>query len=366
MFTSEFIQALGEAEILPEGDSLYITNNAWMLVLTNPSEYVAPDKLEVIRTAQEPVDWRFLAADEFYPEEKKFVPQGTLKAQDLIARKHSYQRVTPEGIRGLLEKEQGSIWGDVRSLDALWKQGKARTLYNKLDKANHRAFALGHMAKSVLFDLEGRIIGVNAEWLQALVAHEFSITVPAILDRQGHLRPIGVWRSPSTFGFIMPLQSCEVREDRQGRSLNHDIIEVSWYTPEEGRELVQSHESYSVDHPEASATDPKHHSNTLRLGVDVLRWHGLKDDQINTLHEDGKRAGFEYQVQAIFDALDDLEEKARKEDSTWWLDQRVHWLDQKTTELQALGDILEEPVDTRPLQKVKAELRELAAHRRAS
>lgn len=362
MFTAEFIAALGEAVVFSEGDVLYITNNAWALVLTNPALYISPEKLEVIRDSTKPVNWEFLCADEFFPSEQRFIPRGGTHAKWLHGA--NVTGATAQQIKDLTEHESASIWGDLISLDELFRKGKARPIYSHgAEHGSKRAFTLGHATKCYLFDLDGRFLAVNAEWFQAFANNDFSITVRADLSSESHGKPIGLAHGDDVIGFLMPLSSSEIHTDKQGRDLYLDITYVSWFTPEEGVAQLQSPSSYEARELDATEVVKRDASSGLLLGVAVLRWHGLSDDEINILHHDGREAGIrskidtiQEQLGAMLHALKTNKIVARK---TWELDRHFHWLAGITKSLVALSHAIDIRPETELVAEVEDELEEM-------
>lgn len=293
-FTRDQMDVMGPGILVPDGDVLYITNNIWLIAVTGVEQHFP---IELLRMIANPpsrsllLDWRSLEAETLYLQDRKYLPlQGSI-ARDLYVPITSWPRSSPEAIRGFLEKSAETIWGDNYSLNEYFDNGLAITQYLKQEIAGNerRAFATSPGAEHYTFDLDGRILTVNAGLFRAFHELGFEITCPK--DTVGPPQFLGLHHQteePVIFGYLAPVRESGVNMTSDNRPLYLDAGIASWYSVEEGLAQLQATESYEANQlisaTSRAADKMSDVPKTLRAGVSILRWKGWDDEEINKAH----------------------------------------------------------------------------------
>lgn len=318
----EHFAALGEGILVPDGDMLYITNGHWLIAITACEAHIPLEILKLVAFAENGafVDWRVLGAKEIFPEEKKFIPVRGGRSFDIYTSGYKYSRVTVEGIRGLMEQNSECLWGTVYRLDQLFTAGAARTKYLRPTDNDKRKFSTEPAAEHYLFDLDGKLLTVGSAYFRTFFEMGFQINCPARTSGPPGL--LGLYMKetvPDIFGYLAPTRGTGVNTSKDGRKLYCDAGEASWYTPEEGLEELRDWSSY-LPNEKMNATEQvkTNASKSLLLGVSVLRWHGLSDDEINILHQEGRREGLEDRFDILRDELKTMLEEAASSGFDRW------------------------------------------------
>lgn len=348
-FTAEQVSALGPAAMCPDGDSLYITNNAWMLAITGVEHHIPLEVLRLIAFAPEGclTNWGVLTAKELFPEEGKYIPARGNKSADIYETDYKYRRVTAESCRGLVERYTDCLWGDFYRLDQLFAAGRVRTKYLRSNTSNERRkFSTEPAAEHYVFDLDGRVLILKASWFKVFYEMNFEINCPT--NPNGPPDAIGLYKkdiTPDVFGFLAPIRESESKKSRDGRELYLDPTVVSWYTPEHGVQQLQDWSSYTPgDDTPATLQVKQNASHKLLEGVAILRWHDLTDTQIDELYAAGRKAGLRKRAQEIIAA------RACKTESAQW-DRRVR--EEELEMLELIEEELGEVFDKTALLKLK-------------
>lgn len=287
IFTQEMVASLGEGVMIPDGDTLYITNNHWIMVVTGVEHHLSLDVLKAVAYAPEPAqtDWRIVVAKEIYLDQGKYLsPRGT-QSVDLYLSGYKFSRVSRESIRGLIERYSENLLGASYNMGQLFEAGRAKVQFDK----GKRKLSVEPAAQHYQFDLDNRIVCVEAKWFRAFVEAGFEVTCPT--NSEGAPRVLGLYNqtaSPDIFGFLTPLKNCGPRETKDGRSLlGFYASEISWYTKSDGVESLTdpSHYDMGIVSPTSVGTSAP---DRLLLGVAILRWQGLSENEIDHLFREGR------------------------------------------------------------------------------
>jgi len=321
--SSEHMAALGDAVMLVDEDTIYISSGKWLIVTSGADHYFTSDVLEILNDAPDGtlVDWRVINAKEVFAEAKKFVPDRGARALDiyLSADKYAmYQRFTAETVRELLSENQ-NIWEEpLYNLTDLFGGGAARVQYQRPDPTSSR-FAPEPTAHIYTFDLDGRILGVNAKHFKAFYEMEFGITCPTNVGRPDFLGMMQRDNEPDVFGMLVPLLKIGVHTHKD-RELYLDVAQVSWEAPESGLQALRKYTSYTPGSRSTATTlVQRNASNSLVEGVAILRWHGLSDVEIDTLHREGKEGSLQGRKNELLRQLQGYVDLFQMEPKEWSL-----------------------------------------------
>lgn len=299
-FRPEHFDALGEGIFVPDGDSLYITNGHWLLVITGCEHHIPIDILRIIANAGESrVDWRILGAREIYEKENKYLPYRGPQSLDIYVSRYisKYATVDEKSIRGLLEKNSEPLWGDNYRLDQLFSAGKARTHYKKEEQTERRKFSTESTADYYLFDLDRRLLTVGAEYFRCFYDLGFNITCP--VRSSGPPPVLGLYLRdtvPDIFGYLCPTRGTNIKVSDDGRPLLIDPAEISWYSVEEGIQKLCDPWNYEPGYVRQVVESGPTTEKKILTGLSILRWHGIPEDQIEEIYRDGRIPGLEEQL----------------------------------------------------------------------
>jgi hypothetical protein len=292
------------AVLIPDGDVVYITNGWWLLVLTGADQHLDDEVLQAVRSCDtrrnEYVNWLVINARVVDFDEGKFTSHSGRKAQSIVV--HSYEYGwKPENVRQLIDAYAPSIYGEGVSLSKMFADGQAYPLYGK---------AADHLAKratieSYVFRFGDKVLPVGGKLFQAFYEMGFSITCPqeAYSTRRGHGPALGLYLEdvePDVFGFLMPRTGSGIKMTDDGRPLQADPAIISWITAEEALEEILQKHHYR---PGRDLYGAYAQGSLLNRSVDVLRWKGLTDAEIEELYEDGREAAYEAQHEALLQQL---------------------------------------------------------------
>lgn len=290
IFTQEMVAALGEGVMIPDGDTVYITNNHWIMVVTGVEHHLNLEVLKAIAYAPSSMmtDWRVVVAKEIYLDQNKYLPPKGTQSVDLYTSNYKFSRVSKESIRGLIERYSENLLGPAYNMGQLFEAGRARVQFDK----GKRKLSVEPAAQYYQFDLDNRILCVDAKWFRAFVEGGFEVTCPT--QSEGGPKVLGLYNHtaiPDIFGFLTPLKNCGPRETRDGRSLSGFYSsEISWYTVEDGIEALTDPQNYDSEENVTSPTKATSAApDRLLLGVAILRWQGVADEEIDRLYLESQR-----------------------------------------------------------------------------
>lgn len=303
-FQPEHFDALGAGVFIPDGDTLYITNGEWLLVVTGCEHHIPIEILRVIANSENAlVDWRILGAREIYEEEGKYLPYRGPQSVDMYTSRYGkYATVTPESVRGLLEKNTDALWGDCYRVDQLFAAGRARTKYVKEDVGERRKFSSERAAQHHAFDLDGRILTVGADYMRCFYDLGFNITCPTRLS--GPPKVLGLYMRdvvPDIFGYLAPTLGTGIKTSPDGREMLIDPGEASWYSVEEGAALLCDPLNYDAGYHRQATESARSSRKELMLGVSSLRWHGVPEEEIDRIYAGGRSHGLAAQIPELID-----------------------------------------------------------------
>lgn len=293
-FRPEHFDALGPGVFVPDGDSLYITNGHWLMIITGCEHHIPIEILKIVANAGESfVDWRILGAREIYEEEGRYLPYRGPQTLEIYISRYSgkYGAVSAEGVRGLMEKNTEPLWGDNYRLDQLFAAGKARTKYEKQDESNERRkFSVESAAEYYMFDLDGRILTVGAEYFRCFYELGFNITCPT--RSSGPPDVLGLYLRdtvPDVFGYLCPTRGgTDIRESPDGRHIFLDPTIISWFSVEDGVSCLCDAWNYEAGiHKRITESSQSANKNVLK-GLSILRWYGVPEEEIEDLYHRGR------------------------------------------------------------------------------
>jgi hypothetical protein len=294
--------------LVPDGDTVYMSNGEWVIVLTGARHHLDDRVLEVLEKfpghAQAAVDWRIINAQDIDNEAEKFLPHRGRKARDILRRGY-YEYFSTDWLRNGIEKHSPCIFGDGVSLTDLLEKGDAYPVYEKGDKASRST-----KISRYVFRFEDKILSVNGDYLEAFHQMGFRVHCPAELyfdwnpNGNIYLPPIpvlGVYLEdvePDIFGYIQLNSNTDVWVTDDGRKMQLDAGKVCWLSPEQALQVLQRPEWYT---PTRSMWE---NTRAPMLAIDSLRWKGLSDEQIEELYEDGRNAAYQEQYRNIIGQSD--------------------------------------------------------------
>ena len=320
MFTisPDHMSQLGEGVLIPDGDSLYIYGVTWLIVVTGCEHHIPLEVLRLVANAPAGfyTDWGVLGAKSIAEKEKKFLPDRGNGSRDIYVRiGGKYQSVSVEGVRGLIEQNAECLWGTCYKLDQLFGAGQARPVYNREDMGDKRKFSIEPTAEEYVFNLDKRLLAVSPNIIRPFYEMEFDINCPT--RSSGYPTVLGIYsrtHTPDIFGYFAPRRI--QAEDIDGRRMFVDAGTCSWHSPEEGRDKLTDYKNYRPGAPDSAlAQNP---SANLALGVSILRWYGVSDEEIEILYQDGRRKGLLQQAKALSDEIS--AEAARGPIPQWKID----------------------------------------------
>lgn len=301
------------AYLIPDGDALYILQDRleWLLVLPGASAYIPPHVVRAVEThsakpyAHALVDWRVWCADVVDEAEWQFRPADGRKFFPVCIEDVMMSgRLSASTCRANIESNSSVIYAtEAWDLGHLHAQGLARPLY-------HDANASGSFNKTAatygfVFKLGGKILAVPAQPFLAMLALGFQVT--CVQESTTSKPPVvGLYKDGDMpqFGFMMPLVDSGIKEDQDGRELFADAAIVSWITPEEALQTLQTATAYLkgvtlwdlVDSKGAQSQTRHISPKEIRMAVSALRWRGLADAQIEELYEAGREVAYGRQM----------------------------------------------------------------------
>lgn len=299
------LEYLGSKQELEKIDKL-IGINRGRIFLSTAAENNLVIRLAECLILSESLD---IMCGESFLTEGKYLHSGVLAAQE-----HSYGKFLPCNKATWLDmRERGDRHRDDQDLDGFWRRMQAdgeminvseefvRGNYmmesgNSMDIRNHRTTkSAASESVVILTDSSGRFFApcyqriikglhlLGAEiWLKFLP--EFS--EPFFFFTIDELHAVGMIGRDDRL-----MEKSGPKETPDGRLMSHTACKVSWVVPEKAYEMIERDGRMISDFRRngSSSTGYLDHivaahgsmANGLRLGISVLRWNGLVDEEID-------------------------------------------------------------------------------------
>jgi hypothetical protein len=295
--TAEVENNLGNAYIVAsEGKQAAITSGSWAILLSDAEKYIDPEILDFSRQREnnkEKVDYRVLNARDFSGD--RFLPSAGKDLEPIVVSNHSggATAVDYSRIEELLSTHAYAFEGE--DLTELLAAGKAEPVYGNATTSMKRLISGGGQASSYTFRVGGKIVSVDGGLLRGMVQAGFQVVLntqfcpteaPTSLPALGLLDT----EDRGVVGLLMPLNSCGVLCDKQGRNLHVDASTLCWISPAHAEELIKGDTSFYDPQVASIANDltleerikSRRYGDAIK-GIGALRWHGASDEEIDKI-----------------------------------------------------------------------------------
>lgn len=356
MFTPDFINAFGEGLLVADGDSAYASNGSWVLIFPSAVDVLPSDVLFHIHkydADKKYLNWKILAARHLDWESELYIPFGCRKAIPIFETS-GWQRsniVNKEGVRKIANRHLGMLYDpEALDLNTMFETGKAEAVYHmpdgspsRITKAEGFKKERGEELHGYIFRHQHLILAVHAA--QFLQLHEagFKILGPTRKADEDPLPPFAFHnpdREPYILGLMMPLASSGISVSPDGRKLWGDASRLCWNSVEEGVARLQSYENYAPTAPDLSLPerieDPTvRRSNPFAMyeGISILRIHGVSEEDIARLYEEGKPEGWAKQHKQLLKTVQDRLDEVNRYDLDKYGPGRLQYLGQEVVNL---------------------------------
>jgi hypothetical protein len=313
-FTTKVQAALGIAAIVPDGDSIVLASRAWMIVLPMASQYFDEDELELIHYPSgegDYIDYRALNAREINLEDGTFLPPRGRKAVALIGDIH----ISIDQIHETVESQSEQVFQATHNLSEMYREGKATPQYPEKaaqKKDTHSTVPKGGKeAHAFLFSFDNRELAIDGSLLRGVHALGGDLVVCADLSTHPDgLKSVGINFPGDAFGLLAPLASTGNHEGPHG-PMCVDAQWVSWRDPSHAIEMME--DAYHFFAPakfdvDKSCLEQSTSDHRVRKVIDLLRWHGSEDEEIDEFLSKFAQPSWERLANSYLDRLDTLVE----------------------------------------------------------
>ncbi len=396
--TRGIVDQLAPAYVCMDYDVMYLFSpeNDWIIVWVGASNYLVDPQLKALLVADEnnaAIDIRALVADDagFDFAAERFIPPHSHKGVPLYHRpwsKHVYNRNAPAirdvvDLRNRIDSQMANLNAAGIDLSDLFESGQARAIYPaKLD--SKRVVESGRAAERYRFEFDTetgpKLFVVDGGLWRGF--HELGMRMHLPLDidmsQQDNHVPKAVAElqveEGQVFGFFNGIPDTGTNRSSDGRDLFFDAARLCWYTEGEALKMLSSpdaHDPSLIDLQDDfdNLLNPRkwslfaRQSDSLRMGVGVLRWLGWADADIQAHYfDDRPTILWKHIVPRIKteaqEALDELRNTRRGQEGTArykarqearrmcsLMDQMRHALEDETFTIPALEQLVIESVE---------------------
>jgi hypothetical protein len=312
-FPPECIDALGEAALLLDGDTVYVYAPSWMLVVPQANLHLPEDVMDVLEAANAKtatlIDWRILSASVISLEERKFLPWRGHRHASVEQTGYWWANASIDACRDRIEQHSGSIWGEVADLSDLYLRGKADPVYADITAREGEAFSKTSQVVSYAFSFENRILRLDAAKFDAFYEMGLQVSAPLSYNeaKRMYQPAAGLYlEEDQVVGIFLAEEDSRLTEAPDGRSLLVDASRVCWKEEAEALSLLLDPLSYPITH-QASASAMVMNAwcpSSVELAVGWMRLNGWPEDEINKEYESGRTDAYHQQLRDLEYSLD--------------------------------------------------------------
>lgn len=292
--TPEVEKYLGNAYIVvSEGKQAAITSGSWAIIFSDAEKYIDREILDFAKQQSynhgQKVDYRVINGRDFTSD--RFLPAHGKELEPILLDRHRTSVQGYERVEELLEKSTYAF--DGVDLTEILNAGKATPAYNTSTKGISRIISGNHEAQSYLFNVDNKVVNIAGDLLRGVTEaglrtvlntdfcpEECKSPQPAL----GLVDP----EDPGVMGLLMPLNSSNIKEDSQGRTMHVDPARACWVSPAMAEEMIKQDFSFFDPSVCSIAEDltveerikSRRYGDAV-IGISALRWHGASEEEIN-------------------------------------------------------------------------------------
>ena len=329
-------RSVGDAGMTIINGTLYMGCGTWMMMICDPHEvpWLRADVLDIIEIKSENdqqsdhfVDWRLLNAKEIDLHNETFLPYGSRKHVPII--NTSVLRATRDAILTLFNEMPDPM--DYPRVDIIHelKSGHLHAMYDAdyepkddLGKRKNR-LAKENNTTNYIYNQDNLAVAINADYLNMAVELGFDLWLPEIYDYRGGDPPhfSGYHPDMNAMIAIAALHTGdESKTTPDGRRMTNTASRVCW-TSLDGALATIRHNRSVFDPRVRGQGKVVLDLMTWRdgtygngfLGVDMLRWHGKPEEEIEAVLMEIQQETWEYLLEQIPEECAEMVVHFRKE-----------------------------------------------------